>query len=261
VTGTWVPVPEGSGYGLDHLPYGVFAPPGTLPRVGVRIGDHVLDLAAALGDFEFTQPGLNAFMARGPEAWDDARRRVVEALTAVPERQEAIEPALYPLAGVELRLPFAVADYVDFYASEYHAANVGRIFRPGTAPLPTNWKHLPNAYHGRSGTVVVSGTPVVRPRGQRKPTSREEPRFGPTARLDFEAEVGFVVGTPSPLGARVPVEGGAAPGVGGGGGSGGAAGGRRGGGHRGRAGAAGGRGPRRGGGAPGGAAKSGFAGG
>jgi fumarylacetoacetase len=121
--------------------------------------------------------------------------------------REGVEPALYPLAGVELRLPFAVADYVDFYASEYHAANVGRIFRPGTAPLPANWKHLPNAYHGRSGTVVVSGSPVVRPRGQRKPSAQEEPRFGPTNRLDFEAEVGFVVGTPSALGSRVPADG------------------------------------------------------
>jgi fumarylacetoacetase len=155
---SWVPGADGSGFPVEHLPYGVFGPLADAlpaePRVGARIGDHVLDLAATLGDFEFTQPGLNAFMARGPEAWDHARRRVMSLLSD-PGRREGVEPALYPLAGVELRLPFAVADYVDFYASEYHAANVGRIFRPGTAPLPANWKHLPNAYHGRSGTVVV----------------------------------------------------------------------------------------------------------
>src|SRR5207248_4729941 len=93
--------------------------------------------------------------------------------------------------------------YVDFYSSEQHAVNAGKIFRPDAADLPPNWKHLPIGYHGRAGTVVVSGTPVVRPSGQRKPRNAAEPSFGPSQRLDIEAEVGFVVGTPSTLGTQV----------------------------------------------------------
>jgi fumarylacetoacetase len=107
---------------------------------------------------------------------------------------------------VALHLPFTVADYVDFYCSLDHASNVGRIFRPDAEPLLPNWRHLPIGYHGRAGTVVVSGTPVVRPCGQRRPPGAEAPTFGPSVRLDIEAEVGFVVGVGSPLGERVPIE-------------------------------------------------------
>jgi fumarylacetoacetase len=115
-----------------------------------------------------------------------------------------VQPHLVPRAEVQLHLPVEVADYVDFYASEHHAANVGRMFRPGGKPLTPNWKHLPIGYHGRAGTVVVSGTPIVRPCGQRKPADAAAPTDGPSARLDIEAEVGFVVGMPSALGTRVP---------------------------------------------------------
>src|SRR5690606_11550376 len=104
------------------------------------------------------------------------------------------------------RLPFAVADYVDFYSSEHHAGNVGQIFRPGQPPLPPNWKHLPIGYHGRAGTVVVSGTEVRRPCGQRRPSGADQPVYGPSTRLDIEAEVGFVVGVPTALGTRVTAD-------------------------------------------------------
>ncbi|MFD0856665.1 fumarylacetoacetase, partial [Actinomadura adrarensis] len=164
---TWVPVPAGSGFGIANLPYGVFTTPGTAPRVGVRIGDHVLDLAAALGDEVFARPSLNAFLAQGRARWSEVRARLVDLLTSEAHRP-AVEPALHPLDTVRLRMPFEVADYIDFYASEHHATNVGRIFRPDAAPLLPNWKHLPVGYHGRAGTVVVSGTGIVRPCGQRK---------------------------------------------------------------------------------------------
>ena len=181
-----------SGFGLANLPYGVFAPPGASPRCGVRYGDQVLDLAAALADDTFAQPTLNPFMAQGRAAWTQTRARITELLG------NNYHDNLYPLDQVRLTLPFTVGDYVDFYASEYHARNVGQIFRPSDAdPLTPNWKHLPIGYHGRSGTVVVSGTPVRRPDGQRKPRSATEPSFGPSQRLDFEAEVGFVIGAPS----------------------------------------------------------------
>lgn len=201
---SWLDLPQGSRYGIANLPYGVFSSGGARPRVGVRIGDAVLDLASALGDPVFAVPSLNAFMAQGRDRWQEVRARVIELLTDDRHRG-AVEVALHALDAVRLHLPFEVGDYVDFYASEHHAANIGRMFRPGSEPLTPNWKHLPIGYHGRSGTVVVSGTPVVRPRGQRKAPDEETPTFGPSLRLDIEAEVGFVVGTGSHLGEPVPL--------------------------------------------------------
>ena len=163
-------------------------------RVGVRIGDSVLDLAPALDDAVFAEPSLNAFMAQGRSRWSEVRARITELLTDRRHRH-AVEAALRPLSAVRLHLPFTAGDYVDFFGNEYHAANAGRIFRPDGEPLTPNWKHLPIGYHGRSGTIVPSGTPVTRPCGQRRGTGG--PTFGPSRRLDFEAEVGFVVGAGS----------------------------------------------------------------
>src|SRR5690606_15005303 len=128
--------------------------------------------------------------------WWAVRTRLTELLTD-PHAAPAVRPLLRPLETVSPVLPFEVADYVDFYSSEHHATNAGRIFRPDGPPLPENWRHLPVGYHGRAGTVVVSGTPVVRPCGQRRPAGAGAPVFGASTRLDFEAEVGFVVGVPS----------------------------------------------------------------
>ncbi len=203
---TWVPGAAGSHFDIDNLPYGVFSRPGEEPRVGVRIGDHVLDLApvsaAEMLDVHhvFQAPTLNPLMAQGRQVRESVRRWVIALLTEDPER-DLVEPHLVPLADVTLHLPFEVADYVDFYASEHHATNVGKIFRPDGEALLPNWKRLPVGYHGRAGTVVASGTPIVRPSGQRRGES--EPVFGPSTRLDIEAELGFVVGTGSELGTAV----------------------------------------------------------
>ncbi|MET7864024.1 fumarylacetoacetase [Micromonospora taraxaci] len=207
---TWVTGADGSPYGVTNLPYGVFRTDGGQPRIGVRIGSWVLDLAAAeaadlvLAAGTLCRPTLNDFMALGRPQWTAVRQRITELLTD-PAHRAAVEPLLVPLEDVELLLPIEVADYVDFYSSEHHASNVGQIFRPGQPPLLPNWKHLPIGYHGRAGTVVVSGTPVVRPTGQRP--SADGPVTGPSVRLDIEAEVGFVVGVPSPMGQRVAVDG------------------------------------------------------
>jgi fumarylacetoacetase len=171
----------------------------------VRIGDSVLDLAMALDDRVFASSSLNPFLAQGPARWREVRERLVTLLNGKPGGLPAA--ALHSLADVRLLLPVEVGDYVDFYASEHHASNIGRLFRSGAEPLSANWKHLPVGYHGRSGTVVVSGTPVVRPRGQRKAPADPVPTFGPSTRLDFEAEVGFVVGTGSELGTPVGIDG------------------------------------------------------
>jgi fumarylacetoacetase len=194
-----------SGFGPDHLPYGVFRTADGPARVGARLGDGVLDLAAlaragALGEDPalFAAPSLNAFMAAGPAVW----ARVRAALQALAHGPEAERP-LTALADAELLLPFAVADYVDFFSSEHHARNVGEILRPGSDPVAPNWRHLPVGYHGRAGTVVVTGTPVRRPRGQRP--GRDGPTYGPTGRLDVELELGYVVGVPSPPGEPVAI--------------------------------------------------------
>ncbi|AOR32696.1 fumarylacetoacetase [Streptomyces fodineus] len=203
-------VPEGDPFGPHNLPYGVFSPSGsTERRVGVRLGDHVLDAgaaAAALGSPHhalLARPTLNKLLAAGRPTWSEVRRAVTAWVTD-PAHHETLEPLFHPLSEVTLHLPFEVADYVDFYASENHSRNVGKIFRPDAEDsLTPNWKHLPIGYHGRSGTVVVSGTDVVRPSGQRKAPTDPAPVFGPSIRLDIEAEVGFVVGVPSTLGSPV----------------------------------------------------------
>lgn len=199
---TRLTVPDDSLFGLHNLPYGVYSVPGARPRVGVRFGDHVVDLARLLDDQAFAEPTLNAFMAQGHERWVAVRERITEALGGdVPEE------AVHALDTVTLHLPFEVADYVDFYASEHHASNLGRLFRPDNPePLLPNWKHLPVGYHGRSASVVVSGTDVVRPSGQRKGPDDPAPVFGPSVRLDIEAELGFVVGTGNPMGEPIAVE-------------------------------------------------------
>jgi fumarylacetoacetase len=170
------------------LPYGVFSTPGTAPRIGVAVDGGVLDLAEHL-DASFATPSLNTFLAQGRARWTQVREQV----------RGLLDRPLVPASDVTLHLPFEVADYVDFYASEQHATNLGRMFRPDGEALLPNWKHLPVGYHGRAGTVVVSGTGIRRPQGLRLPG----PTYGPSQKLDVEVELGFVVGTPSALGTPV----------------------------------------------------------
>ncbi|QMU69581.1 fumarylacetoacetase [Streptacidiphilus sp. P02-A3a] len=214
MTVSWLDLPADTLFGLHNLPYGVFttAVEGDRRRIGVAVGDQVLDAAAAaratgldarLADL-LAGPSLNPLLAAGRADWTLVRAALTDWLTD-PGHRAAVEPCLLPRAEAVLHLPFEVADYVDFYASEHHATNLGRLFRPGTEPLTPNWKHLPIGYHGRSGSVVVSGTPVVRPNGQRKAPADAAPSIGPSRRLDIEAEVGFVVGVPSALGTPVPL--------------------------------------------------------
>ena len=208
----WLGIEPGHPLGLQTLPYGSFTTEDrpSEPRTGVAIGDRVLDLSAATDRLLagrahlFSTGSLDAFLDAGDLAWDQIRAAIIHWLSQ-DEYREAIEDLLVPGESAMLRLPFTVADYVDFYASEHHASNVGRIFRPGREPLTPNWRHLPIGYHGRSGSVIVSGTPVRRPYGQVRPAGDGGPEFGPSARLDFEAELGFVVGFESLLGEPVPI--------------------------------------------------------
>ncbi|GGS18245.1 fumarylacetoacetate hydrolase family protein [Actinokineospora fastidiosa] len=175
-------------FGPQTLPYGVVA-----EGVAVRVGDRALPLGPLAAAFDddlrplLTAPNLDALLAAGPAEWKRVRARVRELVTAGTAPEGA---ALVPVDTA--RMPFTVADYVDFYSSRDHAENVGRMFRPNAEPLLPNWTHLPVGYHGRAGTVYVSGTDIVRPHGQR--AGEDGPVFGPSVRLDIEAEIGFVCG-------------------------------------------------------------------
>ena len=184
-----------SGFGIDHLPYGAYTGADGRRRIGVRLEDDVIDLSP-LELPELDRGSMNDFLALGRATWESTRAALIDLI----ESGAAVST---PLADVELHLPFEVGDYVDFYCSLEHASNVGQIFRPDSPALPPNWRHLPIGYHGRSGTVVVSGTPVIRPCGQRKAPAETAPTYGPSERLDIEAELGFVVGTGSGLGSRI----------------------------------------------------------
>lgn len=209
---TWLDLPADHPFGLATLPFGVFSTTDPdLRRVGVRIGEFVLDAGAAAEsageewDIVWMQPSLNHFLSLGRPAWAAARVWLTEVLSD-PGHRDEIEPHLIPLSDVTMHLPIEVADYVDFYASENHATNIGKIFRPDGEALTPNWKHLPIGYHGRSGTVVVSGTDLIRPMGQRKGPADPAPVYGPSVKLDIEAELGFIVGGSTELGSRVSVD-------------------------------------------------------
>jgi fumarylacetoacetase len=208
---SWLGLSPDDPFGLHVLPYGSFRTTSAeRPRVGVAVGPYVLDLTAASAELApdvaglFADGTLDRLLAAGASTWAEVRD-LVRAWLGSDHARPAVERHLLTAADATMLLPFTVADYVDFYASEQHATNVGRIFRPDSDPLTPNWKHLPLGYHGRAGTVVVSGTPVVRPSGQRR-TADGEVVFGPSTRLDVEAELGFVVGTPSRLGVPVAQE-------------------------------------------------------
>jgi fumarylacetoacetase len=208
---SWTEVPDEDPFGVDNLPYGSAADLTGGAFAVVRIGDRALDLSQAFAAIEpdlaplFARGTLDGLLEAGPPAWTQARATVKSWLTDPAYRSE-VEPLLRPVAGLDLRLPFTVADYADFYANEHHAVNASRIFRPGSVGVAPNWRHLPIGYHGCAGTVVVSGTPIRRPRGQYRDADGTV-RFGPSQRLDLEAEVGFVVGAASQPGTAVSVAG------------------------------------------------------
>ena len=194
-------------FSVHNLPWGIFSTSGTNPRVGVAIGDRIVDMAALseYGVFEFDtsvfyEDHLNPFIILGKEVTKGARSRVQSLLGE--ERGILTEnPNLFvDRRTATLHLPVRVGDYTDFYSSIEHATNVGKLFRdPENALLP-NWRHLPVGYHGRASSIVVSGTDVTRPSGQVKPNHYPTPKFEPTGRLDFELEMGFIIGKDSRLG-------------------------------------------------------------
>ncbi len=212
---SWVPVADASDFPIQNLPYGVFRRSrGDSAHIGVAIGDQILDLTNLGADGRLDDVGLpkgvlgtgrlNELMALNRPTWRALRHRIVDLLAAGnTEISGDTGRYLVPADAVEMLIPVAVGDYVDFYSSIHHAGNVGAMFRPDDPPLLPNWRWMPIAYHGRASSVVVSGTPIIRPHGQRP--GPDGPSFGPTAKLDIELEVGFVTGDGTRLGSMIPV--------------------------------------------------------
>ncbi|HEY1655708.1 MAG TPA: fumarylacetoacetase [Candidatus Tumulicola sp.] len=215
---SWIEVAPDSDFPLENLPFGAFArddEPGQ--RIGIAIGDRILDVRAAaecglLDDAcdraLLLEPKLNALFGAGRGAVTAVRERVARLLQrdGDPALRELRSSAVFtPRCDARMRLPVDIGDYVDFYSSLEHATNLGRLFRPQGEPLMPNWKWLPVGYHGRSATVVIDGTPIVRPSGQRMPAGASAPVFGPSTMLDIELEVGFFTGRPNALGVPIPV--------------------------------------------------------
>ncbi len=218
---SFVDVPADSDFPIHNLPYGVFRPTaGAPPRIGVAIGDRVVDLSVLaeqgllaggeLGDGSaFRETALNPFMAAGRPAWTAARQRLTELLSAdtpiLRDDTGLRDAAFQRQAAVEMLLPAEIRDYTDFYSSREHATNVGTMFRGPDNALQPNWLHLPVGYHGRASSVVVSGTDVRRPLGQFKPADADRPVHGASRLMDFELEMGFFVGPGNRLGEPIPI--------------------------------------------------------
>jgi fumarylacetoacetase len=213
---SWVDVPPGSHFPIQNLPFGVFRPAtGGSPRVGVAIGDHVVDLAALaarglLPDGYFDRPSLNAFFAAGRAVWSGVRA-VLSRLLAADEATfrddvELRRAAMFRQSDVTMCMPCEIGDYTDFYSSREHATNVGAMLRGVDNALQPNWLHLPVGYHGRASSVVLSGTDLHRPLGQTRPGDATAPVFGPSRSVDFELELGVFVGPGNDLGTPIPVD-------------------------------------------------------
>ena len=214
---SWIEIPKGSDFPIQNLPFGIFKTTYLSAVAGVAIGDYVLDLVylhehgffdgLGLPSGIFNQKYLNDFVALGKKKTREVRERISELLRydndELKSNLGARELALIPMAEVQMLLPVRIPNYTDFYSSEEHATNVGSMFRdPKNALLP-NWKHLPVGYHGRTSSIVISGTPIHRPKGQIKPADSDLPVFGPSQKLDFELEMAFITCKDTKLGTSI----------------------------------------------------------
>jgi fumarylacetoacetase len=209
---SWVDSANGHpDFPIQNLPLGVFSTGGQEPRIGVAIGDRILDLrglaeAGLLDDrwlAALMRPTLNEWFAHGAGEGRALRRLLSDLLSGEAQRR-AVEPHLVAAATATMHLPCAIGDYTDFYVGIHHATNVGKQFRPDQPLLP-NYKYVPIGYHGRASSVRVSGEPVVRPKGQRKPPEAAEPEYGPSRRLDYELELGIFIGRGNTLGEPIAI--------------------------------------------------------
>ncbi len=217
---SWINVDKNSDFPIQNIPFGVFLTRDDVITIGTRIGDHAIDLGALhqLGYFKdipltddiFLQDTLNDFIADGRKTWRLVRNKISEIFdinnAILRDHEEHKDKIIFRMDEVEMQLPVSIGDYTDFYASKEHATNVGSLFRdPKNALLP-NWLHLPIGYHGRSSSIIPSGTPIRRPKGQTKPANSDQPVFGPSKLLDFELEMAFITTDVNKLGETMPID-------------------------------------------------------
>lgn len=216
---TWLAVSENSDFPIQNIPFGVFLTRNDNITIGTRIGNHAIDIGALyqLGYFKdiplteaiFLQDTLNAFISAGQNMWRSVRQRISDIFEVgnkqLQDHREHRELVIFSMDEIEMQLPVQIGDYTDFYSSKEHAKNVGSMFRDSDNALLPNWLHLPVGYHGRSSTIIPSGTPVRRPMGQTLSKDADEPVFGPSKRVDFELEMAFITTDANRLGEPVPV--------------------------------------------------------
>lgn len=216
---SWIPVPENSDFPIQNIPFGVFLTRDDVITIGTRIGDQAIDLGALhqLGYFKgipltediFLQDSLNDFISDGKKTWRLVRNRISEIFDhdnpELRDNEAHRKIILFSLDEIEMQLPVQVGDYTDFYSSKEHATNIGSMFRDPEKALMPNWLHIPVGYHGRSSTIIPSGTPIRRPKGQTLPAGSDNPVYGPSKMVDFELEMAFITTDANKMGEAIPV--------------------------------------------------------
>ncbi len=216
---SWITVPKNSDFPIQNIPFGVFLTRDDIITIGTRIGDQAIDLGALhqLGYFKgipltediFLQDSLNDFISDGKKTWRLVRNRISEIFDVdnpkLRDNEAHRETILFSLDEIEMQLPVHIGDYTDFYSSKEHATNIGSMFRDPAKALLPNWLHIPVGYHGRSSTIVPSGTPVRRPKGQTLPKGSDEPVFGASKMVDFELEMAFITTDANKMGEAIPL--------------------------------------------------------
>ena len=216
---SWIPVPENSDFPIQNIPFGVFLTRDDVITIGTRIGDQAIDLGALhqLGYFKgipltediFLQDSLNDFISDGKKTWRLVRNRIIEIFDSnnpsLRDNEAHRKIILFSLDEIEMQLPVQVGDYTDFYSSKEHATNIGSMFRDPEKALLPNWLHIPVGYHGRSSTIIPSGTAIRRPKGQTLPAGADAPVYGPSKMVDFELEMAFITTDANKMGEAIPV--------------------------------------------------------
>ncbi|MBT8178140.1 MAG: fumarylacetoacetase, partial [Eudoraea sp.] len=217
---SWITVPQDSDFPIQNIPFGVFLTRDDIITIGTRIGDQAIDLGALhqLGYFEgipltediFLQDSLNDFISDGKKTWRLVRNRISEIFDInnpkLRDNKAHRTTVLFSMEEIEMQLPVHIGDYTDFYSSKEHATNIGSMFRDPEKALLPNWLHIPVGYHGRSSTIVPSGTPIRRPKGQTLPKGSDTPVFGPSKMVDFELEMAFITTDANKMGEAIPLD-------------------------------------------------------
>ena len=210
---TWIEVPNNTDFSIYNLPFGIFSKKGVSKRVGVAIGNKVIDLLACnklniftdldIDNSVFENRFLNDFINLGKNKTNKVREILQKQLTDENSKLKVHNDLIFSMFEVEMHMPVNVGDYTDFYSSMEHASNIGSMFRDPDNPLLPNWRHLPVGYHGRASSIIVSGVDINRPKGQIKPVDSENPIFSSSKRIDFELEMGYIIGKNSKLGSSI----------------------------------------------------------